>query len=71
LARFCSSACRHRPGPFGQLKPRRGVPYADPDGPLAKKAVAEGKSFSGIARGVAEGQNITTGRMVEAEEVRP
>lgn len=43
--------------------------YEDPDGPVAKLAAAAGLSLADFVQQLAKAQNITTGRMSEAEEV--
>jgi putative oxidoreductase len=43
--------------------------YQDPDGPLAKFAAASDMSLADFVNQILKAQNITTGRMSEAEEV--
>nr|WP_324605644.1 SDR family oxidoreductase [Streptomyces ipomoeae] len=43
--------------------------YEDPDGPAAKMAAAAGMSLAELAQQLVKAQNITTGRMTEADEV--
>ncbi|QOV33131.1 SDR family oxidoreductase [Streptomyces ferrugineus] len=43
--------------------------YEDPDGPVGKLAAAAGMSLAEMVQQIARAQNITTGRMSEAEEV--
>ena len=43
--------------------------YEDPDGPVAKLAAAAGVSLAEFVHQLAKAQNITTGRMSEADEV--
>ncbi|MET7893026.1 oxidoreductase [Streptomyces mirabilis] len=43
--------------------------YEDPDGPIGKMAAAAGVGLADFIQQIAKGQNITTGRMSEAEEV--
>ncbi|MDX2937109.1 SDR family oxidoreductase [Streptomyces ipomoeae] len=43
--------------------------YENPDGPAAKMAAAAGMSLAELAQQLVKAQNITTGRMTEADEV--
>jgi NAD(P)-dependent dehydrogenase (short-subunit alcohol dehydrogenase family) len=43
--------------------------YEDPDGPVGKMAAEAGISLAEFVQQLAKAQNITTGRMTEAEEV--
>src|SRR5215475_11391287 len=43
--------------------------YEDPNGPVAQLAAAAGVSLTDFVRQIAKAQNVTTGRMSEAEEV--
>jgi len=43
--------------------------YEDPDGPVAGMAAAAGVSLAEFVQQLAKAQNITTGRMSEADEV--
>jgi NAD(P)-dependent dehydrogenase (short-subunit alcohol dehydrogenase family) len=43
--------------------------YEDPDGPVAKLAAVAGVSLAEFVQQLAKAQNITTGRMSEADEV--
>ena len=43
--------------------------YEDPNGPVAKMAAAAGVSLADFVQQLAKAQNITTGRMSEAEEI--
>jgi NAD(P)-dependent dehydrogenase (short-subunit alcohol dehydrogenase family) len=43
--------------------------YEDPNGPVAKMAAAAGQSLGEFVQQIAKAQNITTGRMSEADEV--
>jgi NAD(P)-dependent dehydrogenase (short-subunit alcohol dehydrogenase family) len=43
--------------------------YEDPNGPVVKMAAAAGQSLGEFVQQIAKAQNITTGRMSEADEV--
>jgi NAD(P)-dependent dehydrogenase (short-subunit alcohol dehydrogenase family) len=43
--------------------------YEDPDGPVGKMAAAAGTSLPEFVQQIAKAQNVTTGRMAEADEV--
>jgi len=43
--------------------------YEDPDGPAAKMAAAAGMSLAELTQQLVKAQNVTTGRMTEADEV--
>ena len=43
--------------------------YEDPNGPVAQLAAAAGVSLADFVQQIAKSQNITTGRMSEAEEI--
>jgi NAD(P)-dependent dehydrogenase (short-subunit alcohol dehydrogenase family) len=43
--------------------------YTDPDGQVSKWAAAAGMSLAEFVQQMAKTQNVTTGRMTEAEEV--